>query len=202
MASSSRVFLAGLAVVLVSAATAVVTTIGLRPGSWRSTAAQDDPAKLIFPPGPAETLLWPTDRAWVYSVRLDGAGPKSGIRAEIRTEELGANEGYAFEPVARGAPGQPGTSVQWQTAPDTAMVSIQLVGAGDGPADGDRGRERLIVRLKAGALAVSTEIAIEGTYAGHGDNGFGEWMDGELHLMNLFTRSELVVTRYDVALSE
>lgn len=202
MGSSSRVFLAGLAVVLVSAATAVVTTIGLRPGSWRSTAAQDDPAKLIFPPGPAETLLWPTDRAWVYSVRLDGAGPKSGIRAEIRTEELGANEGYAFEPVARGAQKQLDIPVQWQTAPDTAMVSIQLVGAGDGPANGSRERERLIVRLKVDGMGVSKEIVIEGTYSGHGDNGYGKWVDGELHLMNVFARSENVVTRYDVVLSE
>lgn len=196
-----RVILGGVAVGLVSAVTAVLTTLSLRPGAWGWAAAVDQ-AEQIFPVGSAEQLLWPIDRAWVYSVRLGEAGPKSGVRAEVRTAGLGTNEGYAFGQVARGAPGREGPSVEWQTVPDTATVSVQVVGAGEGPAGGDRDHERLIVRLKAGSIAVAAEIPMEGTYAGHGGNGYAQWVNGELHLMNVFARSGDVVTRYDVLLSE
>ncbi len=201
MGSMSRGILAGVAVVLVSAATAVITTMSLRPGSSGGTATANV-ARKIFPAGPAEEMLWPTDRAWVFSVRLDGAGPKSGLRAAVRTADLGANEGYAYEKVARGAPEQAGGLREWQTAPDSAIVSIQVFGAGEGPAGGDRDRERLIVRLKAGDMAVTSEIAIEGAVTGYGGNGYAEWVNGEIHLMNVFAKSGEVVTRYDVLLSE
>jgi hypothetical protein len=197
----SRGILAGVAVVLVSAATAVITTMSLRPGIWGATATANV-AREIFPAGPAEQMLWPTDRAWVFSVRLGGAGPKSGVRAAVRTAELGANEGYAYGQVARGAPEKNGPSMNWQTAPDTAIVSIQVFGAGEGPARGDRDRERLIVRLEAGGLGNSVVIAIEGAVTGYGGNGYAEWVNGEIHLMNVFAKSGEVVTRYDVVLSE
>ena len=201
MGPMSRAILAGVAGVLVSAATAVITTMSLRPGSSGVTATANV-AREIFPAGPAERMLWPTDRAWVFSVRLDGAGPKSGLRAAVRTADLGANEGYAYEKVARGAPEQAGGLREWQTAPDSAIVSIQVFGAGEGPAGGDRDRERLIVRLKAGDMAVTSEIAIEGAVTGYGGNGYAEWVNGEIHLMNVFAKSGEVVTRYDVVLSE
>lgn len=201
MGPMSRWILAGVAVVLVSAVTAVITTMSLRPGSWGATATADV-AREIFPAGPAERMLWPTDRAWVFSVRLDGAGPKSGLRAAVRTADLGANEGYAYEKVARGAPEKTCPSMNWQTAPDTAIVSIQVFGPGEGPAGGDRERERLIVRLEAGGVGNRAEIAIEGAVTGYGGNGYAEWVNGEIHLMNLWARSGEVETRYDVVLSE
>lgn len=201
MGPMSRAILAGVAVVLVSAVTAVITTMSLRPGSWGATATADV-AREIFPAGPAERMLWPTDRAWVFSVRLDGAGPKSGLRAAVRTADLGANEGYAYEKVARGAPEKTCPSMNWQTAPDTAIVSIQVFGPGEGPAGGDRERERLIVRLEAGGVGNRAEIAIEGAVTGYGGNGYAEWVNGEIHLMNVFANSGEVVTRYDVVLSE
>ena len=201
MGPMSRGILAGVAVVLVSAATAVITTMSLRPGSSGVTATADV-AREIFPAGPAERMLWPTDRAWVFSVRLDGAGPKSGLRAAVRTADMDANQGWAYEKVARGAPEKTGPSLKWQTAPDTAIVSIQVFGAGEGPARGDRDRERLIVRLKAGDMAVTSEIAIDGAVTGYGGNGYAEWVNGEIHLMNVFANSGEVVTRYDVVLSE
>jgi len=138
----------------------------------------------------------------VFSVRLDEAGPNSGVRAPVRTAELGANEGYAYGQVARGAPEQTGGLREWPTVPDTAIVSIQVFGAGEGPAGGYRDRERLIVRLKAGDMAVTSEIAIEGAVTGYGGNGYAEWVNGEIHLMNLWARSGEVETRYDVVLSE
>jgi hypothetical protein len=73
MGPMSRGILAGVAVVLVSAATAVVTTMSLRPGGGGETATANV-ARKIFPVGPAEQMLWPTDRAWVFSVRLQTAG--------------------------------------------------------------------------------------------------------------------------------
>ena len=201
MGPMSRGILAGVAVVLVSAATAVITTMSLRPGSSGVTATADV-AREIFPAGPAERMLWPTDRAWVFSVRLDGAGPKSGLRAAVRTADMDANQGWAYEKVARGAPEQTGPSLKWQTAPDTAIVSIQVFGAGEGPARGDRDRERLIVRLEAGGVSNSVAIAIEGAVTGYGGNGYAEWVNREIHLMNLWARSGEVETRYDVVLSE
>ena len=92
MGPMSRAILAGVAVVLVSAATAVITTMSLRPGSSGGTATANV-ARKIFPAGQAEEMLWPTDRAWVFSVRLDGAGPKSGLRAAVRTADMDANQG-------------------------------------------------------------------------------------------------------------
>lgn len=201
MGPMSRAILAGVAVVLVSAATAVITTMSLRPGSSGETETANV-ARKIFPAGPAEKMLWPTDRAWVFSVRLDGAGPKSGLRAAVRTADMDANQGWAYEKVARGAPEQAGGLREWQTAPDSAIVSIQVFGAGEGPAGGDRDRERLIVRLKAGDMAVTSEIAIEGAVTGYGGNGYAEWVNGEIHLMNLWAKSGEVETRYDVVLSE
>ena len=200
MGPMSRGILAGVAVVLVSAATAVITTMSLRPGSSGVTATADV-AREIFPAGPAERMLWPTDRAWVFSVRLDGAGPKSGLRAAVRTADMDANQGWAYEKVARGAPEKTGPSMKWQTAPDTAVVSIQVFGAGEGPARGDRDRERLIVRLEAAGMGNSSEIDIEGAVTGYGGNR-AEWVNGEIHLMNLWAKSGEVETRYDVVLSE
>jgi len=156
MGPMSRGMLAGVAVVLVSAATAVITTMSLRPGS-SGVAATANVARKIFPAGPAEQMLWPTDQAWVFSVRLDGAGPKSGLRAAVRSADMNANQGWAYEKVVRGAPEQTGPLMNWQTAPDTAIVSIQVFGAGEGPARGDRDRERLIVRLQAGGMSNSVE---------------------------------------------
>jgi len=201
MGPMSRGILAGVAVVLVSAATAVITTMSLRPGT-PGVAATANVVRKIFPAGPAEQMLWPTDRAWVFSVRLDRAGPKSGLRAAVRSADMDANQGWAYEKVARGAPEQTCSSMQWQTAPDTAIVSIQVFGAGEGPARGDRDRERLIVRLEAGGMGSSSVIAIEGAVRGYGDNGYAEWVNGEIHLMNLWAKSGEVETRYDVVLSE
>ena len=95
-----------------------------------------------------------------------------------------------------------GPSMNWQTAPDTAIVSIQVFGAGEGPARGDRDRERLIVGLEAGGVSNSVVIAIEGAVTGYGGNGCAEWGNGEIHLMNLWAKSGEVETRYDVVLSE
>jgi hypothetical protein len=92
--------------------------------------------------------------------------------------------------------------MNWQTAPDTAIVSIQVFGAGEGPARGDRDRERLIVGLEAGGVSNSVVIAIEGAVTGYGGNGCAEWVNGEIHLMNLWAKSGEVETRYDVVLSE
>lgn len=201
MGPMSRGMLAGVAVVLVSAATAVITTMSLRPGGGGETATANV-AREIFPAGPAEQMLWPTDRAWVFSVRLDEAGPKSGLRAAVRMADMDANQGWAYEKVARGAPEQTGPSMNWQTAPDMAIVSIQVFGAGEGPARGDRDRERLIVGLEAGGVSNSVVIAIEGAVTGYGGNGCAEWVNGEIHLMNLWAKSGEVETRYDVVLSE
>jgi len=169
----SRAILAGVAVVLVSAATAVITTMSLRPGSDGGTAPADV-ARQIFPAGPAEQMLWPTDQAWVFSVRLDGAGPKSGLRAAVRSADMDANQGWAYEKVARGAPEQTGPSMNWQTAPDTAIVSIQVFGAGEGPARGDRDRERLIVRLQAGGVSNS----VAGGEQGHAEPDYRGGSEG------------------------
>ena len=131
MGSTNRVILAGVAIVLVSAAPAVVTTLSLRPVGGGETATANV-ARKIFPAGPAEEMLWPTDRAWVFSVRLDGAGPMSGLRAAVRSADMDASQGWAYQKVARGAPEKAGPSLYWQTAPDTAIVSIQVFGAGRG----------------------------------------------------------------------
>ena len=56
MGSTNRVILAGVAIVLVSAATAVVTTMSLRPEGGGETATANV-ARKIFPAGPAIHLM-------------------------------------------------------------------------------------------------------------------------------------------------
>jgi len=211
MGQMKRVVLAGIAVVVVSAVTAFITAVSLRPAA-RGLAATKDVAVTVFPTTilgaeQPEKMLWPMDRASVISVRLGAAGPpKPGARWSlvVRTTSHSVDEGWCYRLVKRGAPQRRvlGFSLE-DPAPETAIVSMQVMDAGAGPALGGRDRERLLFRLQAGSSTVGAAMPMEGVYEGYASAGVygpSELKDGEIHLMNVWARSGEVVNVYDVVL--
>ena len=178
---------------------------------WRHYEAagqQTLAARRVFPKVKTDRLVWPTDHTWIWAVDMPPEGQKrpdlSVVRRAVHAP-LPAKESPAIRTRAISKQesqttlsfGHLGTT---RDAP--AMVCVQLIDLGEVamPANSPKESLRLLLGLQKDGAEIrlpGSKSTLEGDFAGCIENE-GQWKDGELHLMNLFVKTEDGLTTFDV----
>jgi hypothetical protein len=164
---------------------------------------------LMYPKEPTDSMLWPTNHSWVWSIsRLDPSakGESLSLVARVVHKRLGKGESPAIGPrTISKAESEAELSlgkVLGVKATDSAIICVQLVDLGEVAIPAGKRPLRLLLHLKARAVTASLsgeQIVIEGDrFVGQAPNYNPEWKDGELHLQTLWVQEDDRVTTYDV----
>src|SRR5262245_7747230 len=164
---------------------------------------------LLYPKEPTDSMLWPTNQSWVWSVnRLDAPAKGNSLAVVVRMvhQPLKKGEGVsvAGRIISRAESEGELTfgRIVWEETHPPAFVSVQLVDLGEIAAPVEKGRLRLLLQLRRGGGSIfrnGTQSVIDGeSIACHGFHDNPQWKDGELHLQNLYVRTRDGVTIYDV----
>ena len=178
---------------------------------WRhyeGAGQQLSAARRVFPKVQSDRLVWPTDHTWIWAVDMPPDGQKrQNLSVVVRAV-------HAPLP-AKGAPAIRTRAISKQESKTTlsfghlgitrdapAMVCVQLIDLGEVamPASSPKKSLRLLLGLQKDGAEIrlpGSKSTLEGDYAGCAENE-GQWKDGELHLMNLFVKTEDQLTTFDV----
>ena len=178
---------------------------------WRHYAAdeqQTSAARRVFPKVKTDRLVWPTDHTWIWSVDMPPEGQKRqdlsvvarAVHAPLHAKESPVIRTHAIskqESQTTLSFGHLGTS---RDSP--AMVCVQLIDLGEVaiPANSPKESLRLLLSLQKDGAEIrlpGPKGTLAGDFAGCVENE-GQWKDGELHLMNLFVKTEDGLTTFDV----
>jgi hypothetical protein len=177
---------------------------------WHLHAAsgKQPAARRIFPKVQSERLVWPSNHTWIWSVDMPPDGQKRqklAVVARAVHTPLAAKESFAIRTRAISKQESEatlsfGSLGSGRSGP--AMVSVQLIDLGEAaiPTSSPKGSLRLLLTLQKDGTETflhGPETALEGSFAGFAENE-GPWKDGELHLVNLFVKTEDRLTTFDV----
>ncbi len=178
---------------------------------WRHYAAveqQTSAARRVFPKVKTDRLMWPTDHTWIWAVDMPPDGKKRqdlsvvarSIHAPLRAKEVPAIRTHAISKQESQTTLSFGHLATAQGAP--AMVCVQLIDLGEVaiPANSPKESLRLLLALQKDGAEIrlpGPKGTLAGAFAGCVENE-GHWKDGELHLMNLFVKTEDGLTTFDV----
>jgi hypothetical protein len=178
---------------------------------WRHYEAagqQTSAARRIFPKVQTDRLLWPTDHTWIWAVDMPPDGQKRqylSVVARAVHAPLPAKESPAIRTHAISKQ-ESQTTLSFGhlgTARDTpAMVCVQLIDLGEVaiPANSSKESLRLLLALQKDGAEIrlpNRKGTLAGDFAGCVENE-GQWKDGELHLMNIFVKTEDGLTTFDL----
>ncbi len=177
---------------------------------WHLYAApgqQSSAARRIFPKVQSDRLVWPSNHTWIWSVDMPPDGQKRhelAVVARSVHSPLGPHESSAIrtraiskqESEATLSFGRLGSG---RSSP--AMVCVQLIDLGEAALAAASPKEslRLLLTLQKDGAEIflhGPKTALEGSFAGMSENE-GPWKDGELHLMNLFVKTEDRLTTFE-----
>ncbi len=163
---------------------------------------------LIYPKEPADSLFWPRENCWLWSInRLDPEAKGKQLSLVVRVKSVPLENGKAPPNSISKAESDREIKLDQfvQNNPsDSALVSVQLVNLAKVAIPVEKTPYRLLLGMQRGAhttgLLQGQKSAIEGIYRGTSSSSKPQWKDGELHLQCLEFRDGDELVLYDVVL--
>ena len=178
---------------------------------WRHyepVGQQPSAARRVFPKVQSDRLVWPSDHTWIWSVDMPPDGQKRqdlsvvarAVHAPLRAKESPVIRTRAISKQ------ESQTTLSFghldTTRDGPAMVCLQLIDLGEVAMLASSPQEslRLLLTLQKDGREIrlrGSQGTLAGEYAGCVENE-GRWKDGELHLLNLFVKTEDRLTTFDI----
>jgi hypothetical protein len=201
-----KTFYAALAALLVAGL--VTAYLAAKPSTKQATVT------LLYPKELKDTLLWPTNKSWIWSIKgLDSSkGTTLSLVARVVHERpLQPGESPAIGPrLISKAESETRLHTGKMTGaklPDSVIACVQLIDLREALVQAGTEKQplRLLFYLGTDSMGVGTwtseKFVIEGDrYLGMAPNIDAGWKDGELHLQNLFVLEGDRQAIYDVVL--